>query len=137
MSALLRHALLRHQVGSLAATAVDFLVMIACVSAFGLAPGAGTAVGAASGGVTNFILGRRWIFRALEGRASSQALRYALVSAASLLLNAVGEHVLVTTTHLQFVVARVIVSLLVSVLWNFPMQRSFVFRTSALARVTS
>lgn len=129
--------LLRHQVGSAVATAVDFSVMIACVSAAGLSPAAGTAIGAACGGVTNFLLGRAWIFRATNGDVASQAIRYAIVSAGSLALNTVGEHVLTTATHWQFVGARVVVSLLVSVLWNFPMQRSFVFRSRGLpSRVT-
>lgn len=121
-------ALLRHQTGAIAATVVDYSVMIALVSAAGAPPALGTAAGAASGAVVNFLLGRRWIFRATRHRTAPQAGRYALVSFASLLLNTAGVHVLAAYLHVQYVAARVAVSLAVSVLWNFPMQRSFVFR---------
>lgn len=121
-------ALLRHQAGAVAATVVDYGVMIAMVSAGGAPPAAGTAAGATCGGVTNFVLGRRWVFRATHHRTAPQAGRYALVSFGSLLLNTAGVHVLASWLHLQYVAARVVVSLLVSVLWNFPMQRTFVFK---------
>ena len=61
--------LARHQLGALAATGVDFAVMIACVRA-GLAPAAGTAIGATCGAAMNFTLGRRWIFPAGTSRDS-------------------------------------------------------------------
>jgi putative flippase GtrA len=120
-------SLLRHQTGSIIATAVDFTVMIALVSGVGLAPAVGTAIGAACGGTVNFILGRRWVFRATHHKTAPQAGRYFLVSLGSLVLNACGVHVLATIFQVPYVAARVAVSFLVSVTWNFPMQRSFVF----------
>ena len=64
-----------------------------CVEALGVPPVARRpAVGATCGGVTNFQLGRRWIFRATTGTSAGQAIRYALVSAASAGWNALGEH---------------------------------------------
>jgi putative flippase GtrA len=80
-----------------------------------------------AGGVTNFLLGRRWIFRAHEHALAPQALRYASVSAASALLNAAGEQLVYGLLGVQYIVARAIVAVLVSLLWNFPMQRAFVF----------
>jgi putative flippase GtrA len=86
-----------------------------------------TAVGAAAGGVTNFLLGRTWIFRAEHTPAGGQAVRYFFVSGASLGWNALGEYVLHDRLGLQYVLARAIVAVAVSLLWNFPMHRSFVF----------
>jgi putative flippase GtrA len=110
---------------------VDFAVMIACVSIGGLMPAAGTAIGAASGGVTNFLLGRHWIFKPAPDAITLQASRYALVSFASLLLNTAGEHALAGVAHVQYVAARFAVAITVSIFWNFPMQRSFVYKASA------
>ena len=118
----------RHQVGSAIATGVDFAAMIVLVQCAGVSAVAATAVGASLGGVTNFLLGRRWIFRRHSGHWTGQAVRYGLVSAASAGLNALGEHGLHDVARLQYVLARVIVSLAVGLLWNFPMQRWFVFR---------
>lgn len=121
-------ALARHQAGAIAATAVDYSVMIALVSIAGATPALGTAAGAVCGGFANFVLGRHWVFRATSHRTASQAGRYALVSFGSLIFNAAGVHVLATLLHIQYVAARVAVSLAVSILWNFPMQRAFVFK---------
>lgn len=118
----------RFNISSLVATAVDFGVMIASVSLIGLSPVVGTVFGATSGAVTNFLLGRHWTFEVAEAPPSGQAVRYFLVSAASLGLNAGGEDLLAGHLGLQYVAARVIVAVTVSMLWNFPMQRYFVFQ---------
>jgi putative flippase GtrA len=102
--------------------------MIALVHLAFVSPVWATGVGATAGGVTNFVLGRRWIFRATAGRASAQALRYALVSFVGMLLNMLGEYIAFSRFGIQYVVARVLVSLAVSLLWNFPLHRAFVFR---------
>jgi putative flippase GtrA len=117
----------RHQAGAIFVTALDFAVMTALVTLAGTSAVVGTVFGAATGGVTNFILGRKWIFAATGASARHQALRYTAVSAASLLLNAAGEYVLHDRLGLQFQIARVVIATLVSVAWNFPMHRYFVF----------
>ena len=121
---------LRHHAASIAATVVDFGTMIALVQALGLRPVTATMAGAVAGAVANFTLGRIWAYAAEGGREGAlpgQALRYALVTVASLLLNAGGEHVLVNLLHVQYVLARVGIATVVSNAWNYPMQRFFVF----------
>jgi putative flippase GtrA len=118
----------RHQAGAIAATLLDFSVMVACVQRLGLSPDAGTAIGASVGGLTNFLLARAWIFRRQSGHWAGQAARYALVSGGGALWNTLGEHLMHDIERVQYVVARLIVSVAVSLLWNFPMQRRFVFR---------
>ena len=118
----------RHQIGAIAATVVDFATMIALVEGARLSPEAATPIGAIVGAVTNFTLGRAWIFRGHTGHWASQASRYALVSAASAGWNTLGEQLLHGMAHLQYVAARALVSFAVSLLWSFPMQRGFVFR---------
>jgi putative flippase GtrA len=117
----------QHQLSSLVATGVDYIVMIALVSLLGMSPVWGTVIGALFGAVTSFTLGRRWVFDAQKGDLTGQAVRYAMVSAVSLGCNAAGEWVLVRI-GLQYILARVVASVIVGVGWNFPMHRHFVFR---------
>jgi putative flippase GtrA len=107
---------------------VDFAVMIALVERFGLSPVTGTVVGASLGAITNFFLGRVWVFPRHSGHWGAQGSRYAVVAAASAGWNALGEHVVHDVAGMQYVLARVLVAIGVSLLWNFPMQRRFVFR---------
>ena len=119
--------LARHQTGALVASAVDFLMMICWVELRLGSSVSGAAVGAASGAITNFILGRRWIFQSRERSAAGQAFRYALVSAGSLGLNSLGQYLALRVIGLPYVMCRVIVAVLVGVCWNFPLHRRFVF----------
>ena len=117
----------RHQAGSIVATCVDFSTMTLAVELVHVAPAVATLMGALAGGMTNFVLGRRWIFRAHEHDLGPQALRYATVSAASAVLNALGEQIVYGVLGVQYIVARAIVAVIVSLAWNYPMQRAFVF----------
>ncbi len=122
--------LLRHQAGAFAGTAIDFAVMVVVVSAIGLSAPIGTALGALAGAVSNFSLGRAWIFEAREGAIRRQGVRYAIVAAGSLALNVAGMAMLHGFgTH--YVVARVLVSIAVGIAWNFPLHRHFVFATKS------
>ncbi len=121
----------RHQVGSIVATFVDFglMTLLVVLGVCGATPA--TAFGASLGAVTNFTLGRTWIFAAQSGAAAPQALRYALVSGASAGLNAFGEHISHDRLGMQFLLARALVAVVVSLVWNFPLQRAFVFRSTS------
>jgi putative flippase GtrA len=118
---------LRHHAASLIATVADYLVMILFVEVAGLSPVAATPIGAFSGAVTNFTLGRRFTYKTTEVPAPSQAWRYALVSAGSLGLNTAGEYLFHHLLGIEYVLARMISSVIVSNAWNFPLQRYFVF----------
>jgi putative flippase GtrA len=123
----------RHQVGAVVATAIDFATMSALVSGLGVPAALATAIGAAVGGLSNFLLGRHWIFSAREDHVGGQAWRYVFVSGASLGWNAGGEYVGHDLLGLHYLLARVIIASIVSVCWNFPVQRAFVYRETAAA----
>jgi putative flippase GtrA len=122
---------MRHHAASLIATAVDYLVMVTCVEALRIGPVRATAIGAFSGAVTNFTLGRRFTYRRTDVPAPHQAWRYALVSAGSLGLNTAGEYLFHDVLRLEYLLARVITSVIVSNAWNYPLQRYFVFSVPA------
>jgi putative flippase GtrA len=121
-------SLLKHQAGALAATAVDFSVMVAMVELAGLSPVVATAIGATCGAVTNFALGRRWIFTRHDRNALGQAARYAAVSSGSLVLNTLGEAIANGVLGVRYALARAFVAVVVSLAYNFPLHRAFVFR---------
>lgn len=118
----------RAQVSSIVATAVDFGTLFASVEIFGLWYVLGTALGAALGAITNFLLGRHWSFEASSGGASGQAFRYALVSSGSLLLNSAGVYAFTEYFGLKYGFSKIVVSLLVGFFFNFPLHRRYVFK---------
>lgn len=120
----------RHQIASIISTAVDFGTMILAVELLGRSAVVATLAGALCGAITNFQLGRHWTFEARHEGAATQAVRYAIISGASAGLNALGEYGAHNVLGLNYLAARGIVAVAVSLLWNFPMQRYFVFRDS-------
>ncbi|MFO0660687.1 MAG: GtrA family protein [Polyangiaceae bacterium] len=121
--------LARHQLASIVATAVDFSTMVLAVEVAGLSAVWGTVIGAFHGGVANFLANRYWTFSregSLESSPVDQGAKYVIVSACSLLWNALGEHLLVRV-GLHYVIARVLVAVSVGLLWNYPLHRGVVF----------
>jgi putative flippase GtrA len=121
----------RHHLTSIVSTVADYTVMVACVELLHLRPVPATVIGALVGGATSFTLGRVFTYRATQAAVGGQTWRYALVSAASLGLNAAGEHLFSDILGVQYLVARVITSVIVSNAWNYPLQRFFVFSRRA------
>ena len=126
----------QHQIAAILATALDYAVMILCVSVAGAAATLGTAAGSLVGAVANFTLGRRWVFQSTASAIRGQALRYAFVSLLSLVFETAAEKLMVAI-GLNYVVARLIASSCVGVLWNYPMHRAFVFKARAAAKCHS
>jgi putative flippase GtrA len=120
-------SLRRSQVASLTATIVDFTSMIFLVEIGHVWYIAATATGAFLGAVVNFILGRQWTFKAGDQAIHGQVVRYAVVSAVSLLLNSSGVYFFTDHLKIHYAISRAIVALLVGILFNFPLHRRFVF----------
>lgn len=118
----------RSQIASIAATIIDFGGLIFFTEIVGIWYVASTALGAALGATTHFLLGRYWCFEATHDRVHGQAGRYAVVSTLSLLLNSAGVYALTEFGHFKYPVSKAIISFLVGIFFNFPLHRRYVFR---------
>jgi putative flippase GtrA len=118
----------RHATTSILATVIDYVTMIVLVSVVGVRPVPGTAIAASAGAITSFTFSRHFTYRgAVATAARHQLWRFVLVSGSSLCLNTLGEFLLHDLCGLQYILARVITSLVVSGGWNYPMLKYFVF----------
>lgn len=137
------------QIASIVATGVDFAITFlllhfagASGSVFGTpgsvfgAPGsvfgtpgvAAGAIGTVCGGITHFLVSRQWVFRAQEKKWLAQVNRYVLVWIGNLLLNVSGLWLLLHYTEITPMAAKVIVAVAVAVLYNYTLQKRFVFK---------
>ena len=98
------------------------------------------AIGAATGGVINCCINYKWTFRPEGCSKRTVAVKYAMVWFGSLLLNSFGTAFVTgfvsdipalsewgISKDTVFFVAQLAVSLVVSICWNFMLQRYFVF----------
>lgn len=119
-----RDGLLRHQAAAALATALDFSLGALLVRG-GVDPAFATFVGAVVGAFCNFSVARRYVFRGERRQVGRQAVRYSLVAFGSAVANALLVHGL--GALLPFAAARLAASVIVSVAWNYPLHRGFVF----------
>lgn len=116
------------QLAASVATVLDFGLLFTLTEVLHAWYVLATALGAALGALANFWINRQWSFAATHRGWSGQAARYAVVSTASMLLNAGGVWLVTELGHLHYAISVLIVSLAVGVAFNFPLQRHYVFR---------
>lgn len=109
------------------ASAVDFAVTIILAEMLGVWYAYATFIGAISGGITNCCINYRWVFHAYGLKIRRIAARYMIVWGGSILLNTYGTYWLTELSGINFIISKIIISILVGVLWNYQMQCRFVF----------
>jgi putative flippase GtrA len=118
----------RAWVASAVATAVDYGTFTILVEVVGVYTGTSRALGALLGAITNFTLNKLYTFRTRESSVMVEVPRYAAISLTSLLLNTVGVILLTEGLRWNPLVAAGVVGVGVSLCWNLPLHRIFVFR---------
>ncbi|MFR9166385.1 MAG: GtrA family protein [Dysgonomonas sp.] len=134
---------LRAQFSSQISSQFDFLVSIVCVNVFGIFYGNATLIGNVSGGLLNCFINYRWTFKA-KGIINVRyvLIKFFMVWMVSIVLNRQGT-ILFTETIMYwipvnklpdiiveniFLVPKIVVSIIVGLVWNYNMQRLFVYK---------
>lgn len=120
----------RSQLAALAATVADFGTLTIWVELWNQFYAYGVAVGAFMGAITNFTINRYWSFEAHEQPITGQAVRYALVSAGSLLLNTFGVYLLTDRFGIHYMISKLSIAFLIGIFYNYPMHRYFVYESN-------
>jgi putative flippase GtrA len=118
----------RAQLASFIASITDYWFTIMGVEFLGFFYVWASAQGTVIGGITNFSLGRKWVFRGHEKAKQVQMFRYLLVWTGYLLLTTFGVFILTHFTEINYIYSKVLVSLVMAVSYNYPLQKKFVFR---------
>lgn len=119
---------IKANVASLSASGFDYLVTIVLATFFHVDPFKASITGTVCGGILNFFMGRLWVFESKVARLHHQALKYLLVWAGNLFLNAGGMFLLLKVWHLHYLPSKIVVSLIVGFGYNYFMQKKFVFK---------
>ena len=122
------------QMSAQLATLIDFTVSLLLAALFGMWYVAASFLGALSGGIFNCALNYRWVFHAVGLKKRVVALKYMLVWTGSILLNTGGTYLLTEASGQYFIFAKIVVSVAVALLWNYQMQRNFVYRDVRLSK---
>jgi len=118
----------RAWIASAVATAVDYGTFTILVEVVGIYTGTSRALGALLGAITNFTVNKLYTFRTRDNSVLVEVPRYAAISLTSLLLNTVGVILLTEGLRWNPLIAAAVVGIGVSLCWNLPLHRIFVFR---------
>ncbi|GAA4201783.1 hypothetical protein GCM10022289_15680 [Pedobacter jeongneungensis] len=118
---------LKAQASSLMASATDFGITIIAVNLFGLWYLAASIIGTISGGVVNFLVNRKWVFQSRSKELKWQVFRYIIVWAGNLAIVTAGVFIFTHFFNLNYVLAKVVSSVLTGISYNYIMQRQFIF----------
>jgi putative flippase GtrA len=116
------------QLSSFIATIVDFGCTIFLKEICGLWYLFSTSAGSILGGVTYFVLGRRWVFNAAGVPGKTQAIRFLLVWAGSILLNISGVWLLTSVGHFNYLYSKIVTSVCIGVFFNYLLHKTYVFK---------
>jgi len=110
------------------ATLVDFVLSFLLAEVIGLWYVTASFLGALTGGITNCVMNYRWVFDSDGLKKKYVALKYLLVWTGSIFLNTLGTYLLTEWSSQYFMFAKVVVAVAVALLWNYQLQRFFVYK---------
>ena len=147
-----RHSLfmfLRAQLSAQFATLADFILTYVCFEWLGIYYVLATSIGAITGGIINCVINYKWAFATKDCQFKWVFFKYILVWIGSFVLNVGGVFLLVellqhhtylweNASGFYLIIAKIIVSVIVSVGWNYVLHRYFVFQDAKiLSRIKS
>ena len=116
------------ETSAIVASAVDFSLSFLLVQAVGTWYAQASFFGALAGGIINCYVNYRWVFDKQKQRKPYIVFKYFVVWSISILLNTSGTWFFTELSGVNFIIIKAIVAVVVAILWNYQMQRIFVFR---------
>ncbi len=110
---------------------VDYGVMICGVELFGLPVSTSIVISGTIGAVVNFSINRYWTFKDQGTAVGDQLWKFIVMVIGSILLKSQGTPFLTDITGIDYRITRLMVELVVSLGFNFTLQKYWVFRKGA------
>lgn len=122
---------IKAQVSAFLGGITDYLVMIFFTELIHLHYTVSIVIGGVVGAVINFSLNNKWTFKLSNAPYRSsvnlQLLKFAVVVANSIFLKSAGTYLFTNYFTIDYKISRVIIDLIVSLAFNYTLQRYWVF----------
>lgn len=119
---------IKAQAASSVASLMDFITTIFLVEVVGCWYLSASLTGTILGGITHFIISRRWVFDAGEKEVPEQIIKYLVVWIGYLTLNGLGIFVITHYCNVNYVISKIGVSFIIGITYNYLLQKRFVFK---------
>ena len=118
---------LKAQAASILGSLADFFIAILLVEIFHCWYITGNLIGNICGAMAQFILCRNWAFNADKTKTGEQAIKFIFVWVGNFLLSAAGVYFFTHYLHINYIVSKIITSVLLGMSYNYFLQKRFVF----------
>ena len=119
---------LRAQLSAFIGGLSDFGIYTFCYTVLNFTAPFSNVVSGSLGAIVNFTINRYWSFGNTEKSIGSQLWKFIIVVVGSITLKSLGIHVLVDIWQLHFLLSKLIVEIIVSLGFNYTLQRFWVFK---------
>lgn len=120
------------QASALMGGTTDYLIMIFFTEVFHVHYTISIVIGGIIGAVVNFSLNRGWTFHSktlsYENSVRKQFLIFMLVVFNSVVLKITGTFLITTTFNIDYKISRLVTDLIISIIFNYSLQKYWVFR---------
>ncbi|MDR1666975.1 MAG: GtrA family protein [Bacteroidales bacterium] len=126
------------QTSSLIGGTCDYLIMIGLTELFGLHYTLSIVISGIVGAVVNFSINKTWAFyrreKAYRYSLVQQLARFIIVVLNSIALKTAATYFFTETVHIDYRISRLTADLLVSLLFNYMLQRHWVFKSEKIKK---
>lgn len=109
---------------------VDYLAMLFFTEVVRIFYTYSIAISGIIGAIVNFTLNRVWTFNATHTKKRTQLPKFVIMVAGSIMLKSSGTYVVTTFLGIDYKISRIIVDLIVSLGFNFTLQKLWVFKSN-------
>lgn len=127
---------LKAQLSAFSGGILDYLVMVFCTEVLHIHYTISIAIGGIIGAVLNFSVNRYWTFNRNNASTSPvgmQLVKFIFVVAGSIALKSSGTYLFTNWLKLDYKITRIIVDIIVSLSFNYVLQKYWVFRKPKIA----
>ncbi|WP_185217758.1 GtrA family protein [Sphingobacterium mizutaii] len=119
---------LRAQLSAFIGGLSDFGIYTFCYTVLKFTAPFSNVISGSLGAIGNFTINRYWSFGNTQKSIGSQLWKFIIVVVGSITLKSLGIHLLVDIWHLHFLLSKLIVEIIVSLGFNYTLQRFWVFK---------
>lgn len=119
---------LKAQLSAFLGGVTDYTIMIFCTEVLGIHYTRSILVSGILGAVVNFSINRFWTFKANTTPVGGQLIKFCLVVLGSVSLKSLGTYLVTENLSIDYRISRLMVDLLVSLGFNYTLQKYWVFR---------
>jgi putative flippase GtrA len=123
---------LKAQISAMIGGVSDYFIMVFFTQVFHVHYTISIAIGGVIGAVINFSINKTWTFMShrfpYKNSFRIQMLKFIVVVVNSIVLKSSGTYFITTFLHLDYRISRIIVDLIVSIAFNYNLQKYWVFK---------